>query len=67
VIFFRVNWQPKHITIRFFEAINTIAQSLTKTQIELLEKYDLKEKLIAYVNDEGFNLNIMTYISIKAT
>jgi hypothetical protein len=57
--FLRVNWQPKHIVIRFFEAINTIVQCLTKTRIELLEKYDLKEKIIAYVKDEGFNLNIM--------
>jgi hypothetical protein len=54
-----VNWQPKHITIRFLEAINTIAQSLTKTWIALLEKYDLEEKIIAYVKDERFNLNIM--------
>jgi hypothetical protein len=39
--------------------MSTIAQYLTKTQIELLEKYDLKEKIITYVKDEGLNLNIM--------
>jgi hypothetical protein len=28
--------------------------------IELLGKYNLKKKIIAYVKDEGYNLNTMT-------
>ncbi len=28
--------------------------------IKLLDKYDLRKKKIAYVNDEGFNFNTMT-------
>jgi hypothetical protein len=36
--------------------IQTLARSLTM----LLDKYGLKKKIIAYVKDEGSNLNAMT-------
>ncbi len=35
-------------------------QTLTKDLIELLGKYNLREKIIAYVKDEGSNLKVMT-------
>jgi hypothetical protein len=38
--------------------------ALVKDLIELLDKYDLRNKIIAYVKDEGFDLNIMT-IALK--
>jgi hypothetical protein len=34
-----------------------IEQSLAKNTIELLEKHDLRNKIIAYVKDEWSNLN----------
>jgi hypothetical protein len=40
--------------------MNSSSQALAKDLIELLRKYNLKEKIIAYVKDEGSNLNIMT-------
>jgi hypothetical protein len=34
---------------------------------ELLDQYDLRKKIIAYVKDEGTNLNAMTILYIKFT
>jgi hypothetical protein len=34
-----------------------IKQPLAKNMIELLEKHDLRNKIIAYVKHEWFNLN----------
>jgi hypothetical protein len=34
--------------------------ALAKDLIDLLNKYDLMKKIIGYVKDEIFNLNIMT-------
>ncbi len=34
-----------------------IKQSLAKNMIKLLEKHDLRNKIIAYVKDEWSNLN----------
>jgi hypothetical protein len=47
-----------------FEAIETIGQALVRSLIELLDKYDLRKTIIAYVKDEGSNLNAMT-IALK--
>ncbi len=33
-----------------------------KNLIELFNKYELRKKIIAYVKDEGFNLNVMITI-----
>jgi hypothetical protein len=43
-----------------FEIIDTSRKTLIKNLIELLKKYNLREKIITYVKDEGFNLNTMT-------
>ncbi len=53
-------WQPKYITIRLFDASNIFGHTLAKDLIELLGKYDLRKKIIAYVKNEIFNLNTMT-------
>jgi len=37
--------------------MDTSGQALAKDLIELLGKYNLKKKIIAYVKDEGSNLN----------
>jgi hypothetical protein len=40
-----------------FEAIDTSGQTLTKNVTKLLDIYKQMKKIIAYVKDEGFNLN----------
>ncbi len=42
-----------------FCAYDIIGQSLAKNLIELLDKYELEKKIITYVKDERFNLNII--------
>jgi len=46
----------KHITIGLFDGVQTLGQALIKKLQDLLEKYGLKKKIVAYVKDEGFNL-----------
>jgi len=36
-----------------FEATNTIGQALARSLTELLDKYDLRKKIITCVKDEG--------------
>jgi hypothetical protein len=60
--FLRVDWKSKHIAIGLFEAIDNFGQSLVKILIELFNKYELRKKIIAYVKDGGFNLNVMITI-----
>ncbi len=52
VTFLSNDWQPKHVTIGLFEAIKTTRHALAKSLTELLDKYGLKKKKIAYVKDE---------------
>jgi hypothetical protein len=58
--FINSDLQPKHVTIGLFEAIETLKQTLAKSLTKLLDKYGLRKKIIAYVKDEGSNLNAMT-------
>ncbi len=51
--------QPKHVTIGLFETTETTSQTLVKSLIKLLDKYGLRKKIIAYVKDEGSNINVM--------
>ncbi len=60
--FLSSDWQPKHVIIGLFEATKIIGQSLAKSLIELLDKYGLRENIIAYVKDEGSNFNAMTNV-----
>jgi hypothetical protein len=57
------DWQPKQVTIGFFEAIETIEQTLVLTKS--FNQYGLRNKIIAYVKDKGSNLNTMT-ITLKS-
>jgi hypothetical protein len=43
-----------------FETTKTIKQALVKTLIELLDVHGLRNTIIAYVKDEGSNLNTLT-------
>jgi hypothetical protein len=47
------------VIIGLFETIETSGQALAKSLIELLDKYGLRKKIIAFVKDEGSNLNAM--------
>jgi hypothetical protein len=54
------DWQPKQITIGFFEAIEITRQTLANNLTKLFDQYGLRNKIIAYVKDEDSNLNTMT-------
>jgi hypothetical protein len=60
IIFLGSNWKPKYVTLGLFEVAEIIEQVLAKNLIELLDAYGLKNKIIAYVKDEGSNLNTLT-------
>ncbi len=47
-----------------FDATKITRQTLTNNLTKLLDQYGLKNKIIAYVEDKGSNLNIMT-IALK--
>jgi len=55
IIFLGFNWKPKHVTLGLFEAPKTSGQTLARNLIQLLDAYHLKNKIIAYVKDEGSN------------
>lgn len=52
VNFIGANWEPKHVTIDLFEITKTIRQTITLKHQALLDKYDLKKKILAYVKKE---------------
>jgi hypothetical protein len=54
------NWQPQHIVVRLFKTNETTSQDSTRNLTKLLDQYDLRMKIIAYVKNEGANLNAMT-------
>ncbi len=49
------------MTFGLFEVIKTSSQTLAKTLIELLKEYGLRKKIIVYVKDKGFNINVMIF------
>lgn len=53
--------QPKFVTFGLFETTKISRKILVKKLLELLEKYNLKKKIIVYVKDERFNLVTMTF------
>ncbi len=56
------DWQPKDVIIGLFEVTKSTSQTLAKILMKLLNKYDLRKKIIVYVKDEGSNFNAMTTI-----
>jgi len=60
MIFWGSNWKPKYITLGLFKPVEITGQALVKNLIELLDAYGLKNKIVAYVKDEGSNLNTLT-------
>jgi len=62
IIFLRFDWKPKHVIFDLFEVAETIGQALAKNLINFLDAYGLRNKIIAYVKDEGSNLYILTNV-----
>ncbi len=54
------NWNSKHVTLGLFEASNIITHALVKKLTSLSNEYYVRNKIVTYVKDEGWNLNIMT-------
>jgi len=51
--FLGFGWQPKQVTIGLFETIEITRITLSKNLTNLLDQYGLRNKIIAYVKDEG--------------
>jgi hypothetical protein len=51
--FLNDKWEPCHITIGFFEIVNTSGNAMALQINDVLAKYGLNLRIIAYVNDEG--------------
>jgi hypothetical protein len=51
------NWKSKHVTLGLFKFVETTRQALARNLIELLDAYNLRNKIMAYVKDESSNLN----------
>ncbi len=60
VIFLRVNWQQKHITLCLFISLDTNGQSLAKNLTKLLDIMGWTKINVAYVKNKGSNLNVGT-------
>jgi len=54
------DWEFKHIIIGLFELTKPIGQPLVKNIINLFHYYNLRNKIIAYVKNDQFNLSAMT-------
>jgi hypothetical protein len=49
------NRQPQPIIVRLFKTNETTSQASTRNLTKLLDQYDLRMKIIAYVKNEGAN------------
>jgi hypothetical protein len=60
VSFINTSWEPYHVTIGIFEVHNIASATMANQVKSLLDSFDLIDKVIAYVKDEGSNLNTLT-------
>jgi hypothetical protein len=61
--FLNHNWEFGHVTIGFFEIIETSGVAMAIQMNEVLVTYGLNVKTLTYVKDEGSNLSIMIFLS----
>jgi hypothetical protein len=54
--FINSQWVPCHVTMGLFETIDTTRVAMATQVRDLLAFYNLLEKQVAYVKDEGGNL-----------
>lgn len=52
-------WMPRHVIIGLFEAADTTGVTLAESVKGLLKSFGLTNKILAYVKDEGANLNTL--------
>jgi hypothetical protein len=66
VNFMSNKWEAKHITIKLFEVSNFSGVTMVPRLQQLLDKFSLTQKILAYVKDEGSNLqtyaNTLNYV-----
>ncbi len=55
-------WVLCHVIVRFFEAIHTSRVVVVAHVKDLLSSYNILEKLIVHVKDEGGNLSTFTQV-----
>jgi hypothetical protein len=60
--FITLDWESKHVTIGLFNGKEIIGINLVSQLQVLFEKYNLINKIICYVKDEGTNLFTMTNV-----
>jgi hypothetical protein len=60
--FLTLDWESKHVAIGLFKAKDTIGINLASQLQVLFEKYNLINKIICCVKDEGTNLSTMTNV-----
>ncbi len=56
VNFISSDWEAKHVTIGLLEVLNTNGVAMAPKLQELLDKFSLIEKNLAFVKNEGSNL-----------
>jgi len=58
-------WEPCHVIMGIFEVLETLRAAMAIQFKDLLVQYNLLDKIIAYVKDEGVNLNTFTLALIN--
>jgi hypothetical protein len=53
-------WEVRHLCLGMIKADQTDGRSLAGQVTECLEKHELRDKVVAYVKDQGSNLNTCT-------
>ncbi len=56
VNFLSISLEPKHVTVGLFEASNTNGVAMAMKVKQILKKFGLTQKIMAYVKDESSNL-----------
>jgi len=59
--FINTSREPCHVTIGIFEVHNTTSVPMANQVKSLLDSFGLLDKVIAYVKNEMFNVNILTF------
>jgi hypothetical protein len=61
VHFLNDKWEFYHVTIGFFEIVDTSRSAMALQVNDVLTKHGLNARVLAYVKDEGSNLSTMTF------
>jgi methylaspartate ammonia-lyase len=55
-------WEPYHVTIDFFEIVETFVNAMALQMNEILAKHGFNVQVITYVKDEWGNLSTKTTV-----